>query len=275
MTSVQKCVRTLDIDNVGLTTRHNTFFQMAGNFSFGDYFKEGAIRHAWELVTGARDGRRLRLRPRAVWVTVYESDDEAYQLWQDVAGVPAERIQRRGWPGQLLGHGRARPVRSVLGDLLRPRPGVRLGGWSGSRRRPLHRDLEPRVHAGHARARRARSTVSAGRHRCRKQNIDTGLGIERVAFLLQGVDNVYETDLMPADHPAMPSSCRGKKYGRDAHIDDVRMRVIADHTPRRHVMLISDGVTPGNEGGGYVLRRLIRRAVRSARLLGVTEPVMA
>ena len=200
-TSVQKCVRTGDIENVGITTRHNTFFQMAGNFSFGDYFKEGAIRHAWTLLTGSLEDGGYGLDPERLWVTVYETDDEAHRLWQERrrgAGRadPAPRDGR-----QLLVDGRARPVRPVLGDLLRPRTGVRHRGRTGRRRGPLPRGLEPGLHAGHARRRQG---AAGGNSKADfpilgplpQQNIDTGLGVERLAFLLQGVENVYETDLL-------------------------------------------------------------------------------
>jgi alanyl-tRNA synthetase len=146
-TSVQKCVRTGDIENVGITTRHNTFFQMAGNFSFGDYFKEGAIKHAWELLTGSLADGGFGLDPGRLWVTVYETDDEALRLWQTVAGVPDPAA---GDGRQLLVDGGAGALRAVLGDLLRPRPGIRHRGRPGGRRGPLPRGLEPGLHAGHA-----------------------------------------------------------------------------------------------------------------------------
>ena len=270
VTSVQKCVRTLDIDNVGLTTRHNTFFQMAGNFSFGDYFKEGAIRHAWELITGSREDGGYGFDPERVWVTVYESDDEAYRLWQEVAGVPIERIQRRSgldnyWDMGVPGPGG--PCSEIYYD-RGPEYGSEGGPeadedryieiWNLVFMQDIRGEESPKY--GHPPV----GTLP-------KKNIDTGLGVERVAFLLQGVDNVYETDLM---RPIITAAERlsGKTYGK-THLDDVRFRVIADHT-RSATLLIADGVTPGNEGRGYVLRRLLRRTVRAARMLGVTTDVM-
>ncbi len=278
-TSVQKCVRTLDIENVGLTTRHNTFFQMAGNFSFGDYFKAGAITHAWELVTKSQDDGGFGFDPDRLWVTVYETDDEAFALWQEIAGLPAERIQRMGMADNFWSMGTPGPcgpdseIFYDRGPEFGPEggPAVSDGRYIEIWNLVFMQDI------------RGESGDSPDDFPILgplpQQNIDTGLGVERVAFLLQGVDNVYETDLCRPIITAMEEAS-GVKYGNPvdasgtAHIDDVRMRIIADHS-RSAVMLISDGVTPGNEGGGYVLRRLIRRAVRSARLLGVTEPVMA
>ena len=146
-TSVQKCVRTLDIEEVGKTTRHGTFFQMAGNFSFGDYFKEGAITSAWELLTTSQGDGGFGFDPDRLWATVYLDDDEAYDIWHRVIGLPARPDPAPRQGGQLLVDGRARPVRAVLGDLLRPRPGARPGRRPGGRRGPLPRGLEPRVHA--------------------------------------------------------------------------------------------------------------------------------
>ncbi len=280
-TSVQKCVRTLDIDNVGITTRHNTFFQMAGNFSFGDYFKAGAIKHAWDLVTGPQETGGYGFDPDRIWVTVYETDDEAIRLWQEIAGLPPERIQRLGMADNFWSMGTPGPC-GPCSEIYYDR-GPEYGPDGGpavSDSRFL--EIWNLVFMQDV---RGESGADGGKDNfpilgpLPQQNIDTGLGVERVAFLLQGVDNVYETDLCRPIITAMEEAS-GVRYGNPAkddgtaHTDDVRMRIIADHS-RSAVMLISDGVTPGNEGGGYVLRRLIRRAVRSARLLGVTEPVMA
>ena len=277
-TTVQKCVRTLDIDNVGITTRHNTFFQMAGNFSFGDYFKAGAIKHAWDLVTSSQEDGGYGFEPERLWVTVYETDDEAYRLWQEIAGVPPERIQRLGMEDNFWSMGTPGPCgpdSEIFYD-RGPEYGAD-GGPSASDSRYI--EIWNLVFMQDQRG----ESDAAGNFEILgplpQRNIDTGMGIERVAFLLQGVDNVYETDLCRPIITAMEEAS-GVTYGNPLQADgtadivDVRMRVIADHS-RSAVMLISDGVTPGNEGGGYVLRRLIRRAVRSARLLGVTEPVMA
>ncbi len=270
-TSVQKCVRTLDIDNVGITTRHNTFFQMAGNFSFGDYFKEGAIGFAWDLVTRSQDDGGYGFEPDRIWVTVYDDDDEAIELWQKVAGLPAERIQRLGgednyWDMGVPGPGG--PCSEIYYD-RGPEFGADGGPlvdenryleiWNLVFMQDVRGDESPKY--GHPPI----GSLPA-------KNIDTGMGVERVAFLLQGVDNVYETDLL---RPIITTAeeLSGRAYGA-VHDDDVRFRVIADHI-RSSVMLIADGVRPGNEGRGYVLRRLLRRTIRSARLLGVSTPVMA
>ncbi len=272
-TSVQKCVRTLDIENVGITTRHNTFFQMAGNFSFGDYFKEGAIAHAWELVTSSVQDGGYGFDGDRIWATVYENDDEAFELWQTVAGLPVERIQRRSgldnyWDMGVPGPGG--PCSEIYYD-RGPEFGIE-GGPEADEDRYL--EIWNLVFMQDVRGAESPKYGHLPVGSLPKKNIDTGLGVERVAFLLQGVDNVYETDLL---RPiiTVAESLSGKAYGAGdtAHIDDVRFRVIADHI-RSGVMLIGDGVTPSNDGRGYVLRRLLRRTIRSARLLGVTEPVM-
>ncbi|MPZ65015.1 MAG: alanine--tRNA ligase [Pseudonocardiaceae bacterium] len=273
--SIQKCVRTPDIEEVGNTTRHLTFFQMAGNFSFGDYFKEGAIAHAWELVTGSVEDGGYGFDPERIWVTVYENDDEAERLWRELAGVPAERIQRRGVTDNFWSMGVAGPCGPCSEIYYDRGPAYGQGGG------PVvdedrYLEIWNLVFMQDERG----DPTGAGKgdfeilRPLPAQNIDTGLGIERVAFLLQGVDNVYETDLL---RPVidLAEELSGRRYGSaDAdHADDVRFRVIADHA-RTGAMLIADGVTPSNEGRGYVLRRLLRRIVRSARLLGVHEPVL-
>jgi len=273
-TSVQKCVRTLDIENVGITTRHNTFFQMAGNFSFGDYFKAGAIEHAWELVTGSQQDGNYGFDPDRIWVTVFETDDEAIGLWRDIAGLPEERIQRRGVEDNFWDMGVAGPC-GPCSEIYYDR-GAEFGAEGGpivdeDRYLEIWNLVFMQDLRGPAGPKQGVPVLGP----LPEQNIDTGLGVERVAFLLQGVDNVFETDLLqPIIATAEQLSGRSYGAGGDAgHIDDVRFRVIADHI-RSGTMLIGDGVTPGNEGRGYVLRRLLRRAVRSARLLGVTEPVL-
>ncbi|MGW4063934.1 alanine--tRNA ligase [Amycolatopsis sp. NPDC004747] len=269
-TSVQKCVRTPDIDEVGKTTRHNTFFQMAGNFSFGDYFKEGAIEAAWELITKPQSEGGFGLDPDRIWATVYNDDSEAAGLWRKLTGLPGERIQARDgkdnyWDMGVPGPGG--PCSEIYYD-RGPAYG-REGGpvadedryieiWNLVFMQDVRGDLSPKL--GHP---------PIGE--LPKKNIDTGMGVERVATILQGVENVYETDLVrPVIGRAEEFS--GRRYGSN-HADDVRFRVIADHA-RTGVMLIGDGVTPGNDGRGYVLRRLLRRIIRSSRLLGVHEPVL-
>ncbi len=269
-TSIQKCVRTGDIDEVGRTTRHNTFFQMAGNFSFGDYFKAGAIELAWTLITRSQDEGGYGFDPERIWVTVYQDDDEAAELWQRIAGMPAERIQRRGgkdnyWDMGVPGPGG--PCSEIYYD-RGPEHG-RDGGPEADEERYL--EIWNLVFMQDVRGERSPKDGHPPVGVLPRKNIDTGLGVERVATLLQGVDNVYETDLV---RPviARAEELAGRRYGVDP-VDDVRFRVIADHA-RSGVMIISDGVTPSNEGRGYVLRRLLRRIVRSARLLGITEPVL-
>ncbi|GAA1854995.1 alanine--tRNA ligase [Microlunatus capsulatus] len=273
-TSVQKCVRTLDIEEVGKTTRHGTFFQMNGNFSFGDYFKAEAIRYAWELVTGSQDAGGLGFDPERVWVTVLHSDDEAAALWANIAGLPAERIQRRGlldnyWHMGIPGPGG--PCSEIYID-RGPAYG-RDGGPVVDEDRFLEiwNLVFMQEELSTVRAKDDFDTLGD----LPRKNIDTGMGLERVALLLQDVDNLYEIDqVFPVIQRAVELS--GRRYGRggdDGRQDDVRMRVVADHI-RSSLMLIADGVTPGNEARGYVLRRLLRRTVRSMRLLGVHDPVL-
>jgi alanyl-tRNA synthetase len=269
-TSVQKCVRTLDIDEVGKTTRHGTFFQMNGNFSFGDYFKEGAIQHAWDLVTGAQDDGGLGFNPEQIWVTVYLDDDEAADAWRRIAGLPEERIQRRGLKDNFWHTGAAGPG-GPCSEIY-----VDRGPEHGPDGGPVvdeDRFLEiwnlvfMQYELDDVRSKEEFRIVSD----LPKKNIDTGMGLERVAYLLQGVDNLYEIDeVAPVLRRA--AELAGVAYGRD-HDRDVRLRVVADHV-RSSLMLIGDGVTPGNEGRGYILRRLLRRAVRSMKLLGVDEATL-
>ncbi len=268
--SVQKCVRTLDIEEVGKTTRHGTFFQMNGNFSFGDYFKKGAIDFAWELVTGSQADGNYGFDGDKVWVTVLHGDDEAADLWRKV-GVPSERIQERGlkdnyWNMGVPGPGG--PCSEIYIDR-----GSQYGP-DGGPEADEDRFLEiwnlvfQQEELSAVRAKDDFDVVGP----LPSQGIDTGMGLERVAFLLQGVDNMYEIDeVFPVVQKA--AELAGKKYGHSHSADDVRMRVVADHV-RSALMLMTDGVTPGNEARGYVLRRLLRRSVRSMRLLGVQDPVL-
>ncbi|WP_194824557.1 alanine--tRNA ligase [Nocardia sp. XZ_19_231] len=269
-TSVQKCVRTLDIENVGITTRHNTFFQMAGNFSFGDYFKRQAITLAWTLLTDTVENGGYGFDPERLWVTVYLDDDEAERMWLEM-GVPADRIQRRGMADNYWSMGipgPCGPCSEIYYD-RGPEYGVE-GGPEADEDRYI--EIWNLVFMQNERGAGISKDNFEILGPLPKQNIDTGMGVERVAFLLQGVDNVYETDLM---RPIIDKAeeLTGRSYGVE-HTDDVRFRVIADHA-RTAAMLIADGVNPGNDGRGYVLRRLLRRIVRSARLLGAEKPVMA
>jgi alanyl-tRNA synthetase len=268
-TSVQKCVRTLDIDEVGQTTRHGTFFQMNGNFSFGDYFKEGAIELAWELVTRSQADGGFGFPESKLLATVYEDDDEAFRLWKKVAGLPEDRIFRLGkkenyWHMGVPGPGG--PCSEILidrGSDYGPEGDIEK---AGDRYLEFWNLVFMQYELTDVRSKEDFVIVGD----LPMQNIDTGMGLERVAFLLQGVDNIYEIDeVRPVLDRAADLS--GKRYGT-SHLDDVRLRVVADHV-RSALMLINDGVVPGNEARGYVLRRLIRRVVRSMRLLGVEDAV--
>jgi len=274
-TSVQKCVRTLDIEEVGKTTRHGTFFQMNGNFSFGDYFKAGAIEHSWGLITGSLDDGGFGFDPDDVWVTVLESDDEARGLWREIAGLPDERIQSRGlldnyWHMGVAGPGG--PCSEIYIDR-----GPEFGPDGGpvvdeDRFLEIWNLVFMQEEITDVVSKEQFSVVQP----LPNPNIDTGMGLERVAYLMQGKNNLYEIDeVFPVIAKAAELS--GKEYGAntgpDSAADDVRFRVVADHV-RSGLMLMGDGVTPGNEARGYVLRRLLRRAVRSMRLLGFDDPAL-
>jgi alanyl-tRNA synthetase len=266
--SVQKCVRTLDIEEVGKTTRHGSFFQMAGNFSFGDYFKAGAIDLAWELLTRSTGDGGYGLPEDRLWTTVYLDDDEAFRLWRRY--VPEERIQRRDkadnyWHMGVPGPGG--PCSEIYYD-RGPEHG-REGGPVADEDRYLEVWNLVFMQYQLSAVRTKVDFDIAGD--LPAQNIDTGMGLERMATVLQGVDNLYEIDTSRAilDRAGELS---GVRYGADGG-NDVRLRVVADHA-RTAVMLIGDGVTPGNEGRGYVLRRILRRTVRSMRLLGAGDPTL-
>ena len=275
---MQKCVRTGDIEEVGKTSRHGTFFQMNGNFSFGDYFKEGAISLAWELVTTPQAHGGYGLDADLIWPTVYEDDDEAFAIWRDTIGVPEARITRRGkldnyWHMGVPGPGG--PCSEIYLD-RGPEYGPE-GGPAVDEDRYLEFwnlvFMQEELSAV-----RAKDDFDISGP-LPKRNIDTGMGLERMATLLQGVDNLYEIDEV---YPVIDRAAEmtGKRYGEhsghsagSSHPDDVRLRVVADHV-RSSLMLIGDGVTPGNEGRGYVLRRMLRRSVRSMRLLGYDDPCL-
>lgn len=280
--TVQKCIRTEDIEEVGKTARHGTFFQMCGNFSFGDYFKAEAIPMAWELLTSPVEGdpqtglRGYGLDPERLWVTVYEQDDEAYTIWRDTVGVPEERIQRFGaednyWTTGQPGPGG--PCSEVYYD-RGPAYGVE-GGPAADEDRYIEIwnlvFMQYRLSAVHSKT----DFEVAGP--LEHKNIDTGLGLERLAMILQDVESIYDTDqvrpvLDRAAELASVRYCSSEDASHPNHVTDVRLRMIADHT-RSALMLIADGVRPSNEGGGYILRRLIRRVILGMRLLGFDKPV--
>jgi alanyl-tRNA synthetase len=269
-TSVQKCVRTLDIDEVGKTTRHGSFFQMAGNFSFGDYFKEGAIPFAWELLTGSLDQGGYGFDESRLWVTVYEDDDEAEHLWKTVVGIDPGRIQRRGkadnyWHMGVPGPGG--PCSEIYFD-RGPTYGKEGGPVADEDRYLEVWNLVFMQFNLTAVRSKVDFDVSG---ELPSKNIDTGMGLERMATVLQGVDNLYEIDT--SRHILdTGAALAGVTYGEDP-ANDVRLRVVADHA-RTAVMLIGDGVRPGNEQRDYVLRRLLRRTTRAMRLLGAHDPSM-
>ncbi len=267
-TSVQKCIRTNDIEEVGKTPRHGTFFQMCGNFSFGDYFKEGAIRFAWELLTTPEEAGGLGFDAADLWVTVYEDDDEAFGLWRDIAGLPEERIQRLGKDTNYWSTGQPGPAGPCSEIFFDRGPAYGVDGGPATdddRYVEIWNLVFMQYQITDVKSKTDFTIVGP----LPKQNIDTGMGLERVAFIKQGVENMYEIDQV---RPVLDAAAElaGKTYGAD-HADDVRLRVIADHV-RSGLMLISDGVTPSNEGRGYILRRLLRRVTLSMRLLGVEGP---
>ncbi|MEU1624630.1 alanine--tRNA ligase [Streptomyces sp. NPDC020096] len=269
-TSVQKCVRTPDIEEVGKTTRHGTFFQMCGNFSFGDYFKEGAIKLAWELLTSSQEDGGYGLEPEKLWITVYQEDDEAERIWRDVIGVPAERIQRLGMGPNFWSMGVPGPCGpcSEINYDRGPEFGVEGGPAVNDER---YVEIWNLVFMQYERGEGSGKEDFPILGDLPNKNIDTGLGLERLAMILQGVRNMYEIDTsrMIID---TATELTGVRYG-GAHSSDVSLRVVADHI-RTAVMLIGDGVTPGNEGRGYVLRRIMRRAIRNMRLLGAAQPTV-
>ena len=276
-TSVQKCIRTLDIEEVGKTARHGTFFQMAGNFSFGDYFKEQAIPFAYELLTTPQDKGGFGLDPERLWVTIYEGDDEAFDIWHNKVGFPAERIQRMGMKENYWSTGQPGPAGPDSEIFYDRGPAYgKEGGPAADDDRYI--EIWNLVFMQYQRGEGIGKDDFEILGELPKKNIDTGLGVERLAMLLQGVENFYETDQVRPVLDAA-SELSGKKYHGsespkdEGYEDDVRMRVVADHI-RSSLMLIADGVTPSNEGRGYILRRLMRRAIRAMRLLGVTEPCL-
>ncbi len=269
-TSVQKVVRTLDIEEVGKTTRHASFFQMAGNFSFGDYFKETAIPLAWELLTSPIDEGGYGFDPERLWVTVYQDDDEGEAIWRDVVGVPATRIQRRGMDDNYWSMGvpgPCGPCSEIYYD-RGPEFGVEGGPIADENR---YLEVWNLVFMQFERGDGTGKNDFPILGPLPAANIDTGMGLERMAAILQGVDNIYEIDTTRGILDTA-SQLSDTQYGMSEK-DDIALRVVADHS-RTCIFLISDGVIPGNEGRGYVLRRLMRRVIRNMRLLGAHESTL-
>jgi alanyl-tRNA synthetase len=268
--SVQKCVRTIDIEEVGRTDRHGTFFQMNGNFSFGDYFKEGAIGYAWDLVTKPQADGGFGLPEDKLHVSVYLDDDESVALWKKIADLPEERIHRLGkldnyWHMGVPGPGG--PDSEIFldrGPAFGPEGDIEK---AGDRYMEFWNLVFMQVRLSAVRGKDDFDIAGD----LPAKNIDTGMGLERMAMLLQDKGSIYEIDeVAPVLNRA--AELAGRRYGTD-HVDDIRLRVVADHV-RSGLMLIGDGVTPGNEARGYVLRRILRRAVRAMRLLGVEDRVL-
>jgi alanyl-tRNA synthetase len=270
-TSVQKCVRTLDIDEVGKTTRHASFFQMCGNFSFGDYFKEGAIALAWDLLTRPISDGGYGFPEDKLWVTVYLTDDEAADIWHKKIGIPKERIQRRDMADNFWSMGVPGPCGPCSEIYFDRGPAYGIdGGPIADENRYL--EIWNLVFMQNERGAGGGKDGFPILGELPAKSIDTGLGLERTAALLQGVENIYEIDTtMQILKRAMDLT--GVKYGKNEK-SDISLRVIADHA-RTSAMLIGDGVTPGNEGRGYVLRRMMRRTIRNMRLLGTNDPIMS
>ncbi|NNN21552.1 MAG: alanine--tRNA ligase, partial [Acidimicrobiales bacterium] len=262
-TSVQKCIRTVDIDIVGTTARHCTFFEMLGNFSFGDYFKKDAIAFAWDFVT-----KVLKLQKDKLWITVHESDDDAIEIWANDIHVDRDRIQKMGednfW--KMGETGPCGPCSEIYYD-----KGPEFGEDGGPKFGGSERFVEIWNLVFMQYERSQDGTLNPLPNPC----IDTGAGLERILTIVQGVSSLFQTDLM-APLIAAGEEIVGKKYGEDLSTD-VTLAIMADHA-RAMTFLISDGVFPSNEGRGYVLRRLVRRVVRRAWMLGIdyhVTPILA
>ncbi len=259
VTTCQKCIRTPDLERVGITARHGTFFEMLGNFSFGDYFKKEAIPWAWEFLT-----KTLEIPENLLWPSVYEEDDEAYALWRDVIGVPPERIIKLGKEDNFWEHGTGPcgPCSEIYFDR-----GEKYGCGSPDCKPGCDCDryMEIWNNVFSQFNNMGDGTYTELEHK----NIDTGMGLERLACVMQGVDNMFEVDTI---RNILDKVCAisGKEYGKD-NSSDISIRAITDHA-RAATFMISDGIIPSNEGRGYVLRRIIRRAVRHGKLLGIDKP---
>ena len=254
----QKCIRTPDLERVGHTARHGTYFEMLGNFSFGDYFKDEAIAWAWEFLT-----RDLEIPESLLWPSVYEKDDEAYAIWKDKIGVPENHIIRLGKADNFWEHGTGPcgPCSEIYFDR-----GIKYGCGSPDCKPGC--DCDRFMEIWNNVFSQFNSDGNGNYLELAKKNIDTGMGLERLACVLQGVDNLFEVDTV---RKILDTVCliANKKYGENKN-DDVSIRVITDHI-RSSSFMISDGVIPSNEGRGYVLRRILRRACRHGKLLGINR----
>jgi alanyl-tRNA synthetase len=259
ITTCQRCIRTLDIDSVGHTQRHGTFFEMLGNFSFGDYFKKEAISWAWEFVT-----IQLDIDPETLWVTIHLNDDEAFEIWNKHIGVPKERIVRLGednfWQ---IGVGPCGPCSEIYVD--------RGGGCGQKDCQPGCPNCERFMEIWNLVFIQYYQDKQGNLLPLEQTGIDTGMGLERTAAFLQGAESIFEIDTVKPIIDFV-SQLAGVKYGQDSK-QDIALRVITDHM-RSVVMLIMDGVRPSNEGRGYVLRRLLRRSARFIKKLGITDPCL-
>lgn len=264
--SSQKCVRAggkhNDLENVGYTARHHTFFEMLGNFSFGDYFKRDAIFYGWDFLT-----RELNLPKERLWVTIYKDDEEAFKLWQEVAGISADRIVRLGEKDNFWSMGDEGPCGPCSEIIIDQGEGVGCGKQDCAVGCDCDRYLELWNLVFMQYNRKSDGTLEP----LPNPSIDTGMGLERITSVIQKVSSNFETDLLFPYIDKM-ASLVGVKYG-DNHETDGHLKVIADHI-RAMTFLISDGVFPSNEGRGYVLRRIMRRAIRHARMLGFSKPVL-
>ncbi len=260
VTTCQKCIRTPDIERVGKTARHGTYFEMLGNFSFGDYFKKEAIAWAWEFLTGV-----LAIPADRLWITVFESDDEAEQIWMNDIGIPKERIKRLGKADNFWEHGSGPcgPCSEIHFDR-----GESYGPFESFEQAS---DCDRIIEIWNLVFSQFDSDGNGNYTEMAHKNIDTGMGLERLACAMQGVDNLFEVDTVQNIMKHI-SRIAGVDYKKDEK-KDVSLRVITDHI-RSTTFMVGDGVTPSNNGRGYVLRRLLRRAARHGRLLGITRPFL-
>lgn len=260
VTTCQKCIRTPDIESVGKTARHGTYFEMLGNFSFGDYFKNEAIEWAWEFLT-----KELEIPAEKLWITIFESDDEAEQIWENKIGIPHDRIIRLGKKDNFWEHGSGPcgPCSEIHFDR-----GEAYGPFESFEQAS---DIDRVIEIWNLVFSQFDSDGNGNYAEMKNKNIDTGMGLERLACVMQGVDNIFEVDTVQNIMKHV-SDIAGVKY-KENHKTDVSLRVITDHI-RSTTFMVGDGIMPSNEGRGYVLRRLLRRAARHGRLLGIKRPFL-